>query len=480
MMTGNRLNRLDVAFLKLDTLASPMNIGAFAVFQPPHPIVVQELSELLAQRLGQVDRFRLRPRPVRFRPGTVVWETDPRYQVEAHIRVTYLAAPGTRDQLGDYVAQAVARQLDLAHPLWEVHLITGLDDGNFALLVKSHHALADGMGVGYLIAALMDDAPTPPTPAGDPAGQRVGIGDALRAVYRPDRWLTTPAAIATQLADRVTGSAQQAIRGLGVAASVLRGVRIAPSSPLLGAPGRISLRRRLHTVQLEREVLTEISMTYQVSTNDVVLAILAGALRQWLEDRGHPVEEVALRALVPVDLRGYNRTAVPGQGNELSGYLCELPVAEPNPVRRLKFVHEVMELNKADGPYRGPGALGFLATTLPAAVQSLTVPLAGQSAGLLFDILVTSGTVVGGRWPVAGAPMRENFGIPPLAKGQGLAVGVAKNKEFIGLSLLSDPSILPDAATLRDAVLPAVAELVSPVRVASRRTAEPATGAVGA
>ena len=457
-MSGDRLNGLDAAFLKLDTLASPMNIGALAVFDAARPVVVADLVGLLAERLGPVERFRMRPRRVSFPPGAVRWERDPRFQVDAHIRVGCLPAPGNRDQLADYVAQAVARQLDLTRPLWEVHLIIGLADGNFALLAKTQHALADGMGIAHLIAAIVDDPPTLPEPDNQVAGG-VGLTEALRAVRRPDQWLTAPTRLANQVATRVTESGRQAVRGLGIAASVVRRARVAPSSPLLGPPGRVSLRRALHTARLDRPSLGLICQTHQVTTNDVVLAVLSGVLRRWLTHRGHPVDELSLRALVPVDLRAHNQNAVPGEGNELSGYLCPLPVAEPDPLRRLDLVHTAMERNKAAGPYRGPGAVAFLAGTLPGLVRTVATPLAGQRAGLLFDVLVTSGTLPAGQWPVAGSPMKENFGVAPLASGHGLSVAVSKTRQFVGLTLYSDPSIVPDAAVLRDAVPPSLAEL---------------------
>lgn len=462
-MTGKRLNGLDIAFLRLDSLASPMNIGTLGIFEPSRAVPMADLVAILGQRLGSVPRFRQRVRSVRFPPGALEWTEDARFQVEAHVRASYLPSPGDHGLLNEYVAQTLAHRLDPSRPLWEVHVIGGLPDDKFALLVKTHHALADGLGVPYLIGAMMDGMPALPEPRPDERSPRVLA--ALRTVAQPDQWLTMPTAIASQLAARVTDSARQATRGLGVVTSVLRKMRVAPHSPLLGPPARTSLRRRLTTASLDRKQVRRVCEAHQVSTNDVLLAVLTGALRRWLEARGHPVNEVSPRALVPVDLHGYHKTAVPGNGNELSGYLCDLPVSERDPVRRLRSLHTSMKHNKANGPYRGPGAVAMLAGVMPDAVQPLLTPLAGQSARMLFDMVVTSFDIPGGKWPVAGAPMREAYGVAPLAKGHGLSVALSKMEDSIGVALYSDPSILPDAALLGEAVPKALAELAPIVPV---------------
>ncbi|WP_206443090.1 WS/DGAT domain-containing protein, partial [Candidatus Protofrankia californiensis] len=225
-------------------------------------------------------------------------------------------------------------------------------------------------------------------------------------------------------------------------------------------------------VQLDPAAVRRVRQQHRVMTHEVVLAVLAGALRDWLDSGDRGLGGARPRALIPVALR--IDATEPGQGNNLSGYLCELPVSEPDPVRRLRAVHVAMERNKANGPHRGAGAFPLLANSLPAAVHHLIGPLAGRGANLLFDVVVSNIPKSNATLRMAGAPMREFYGMVPLARGHGLSVAVTSSRHFIGIALYSDPSIQPDVAGLSRALPLALTALAPAAAVPAPRAALPA------
>lgn len=450
-MTSHRLSGLDIAFLSMDGASAPLNNSALLVFEQTTPTQPEAVVDLLAGRVAQVPRLRRRVRYSRLRPGTAHWVDDPYFQPRAHIRFVRTAPHGTRAELAEYVAEATVRPLDRSRPLWEIHVINGLPDGTFAILLKVHHALADGVGLYVLTAALFDGLGTP---AGqteqDPPEPPSPLGELWERLARPHRW---PGAFAERAKARLTALAGLS-QDAGIAASILLNTRLWTKTPLSGHPVRTPARRQLTTVQLDAATIRRIREKHRVSTNDVVLAILAGGLRAGLPG----MEDASVRALVPVNLRGQGLSS--GNSNEISGYLCDLPVSDPEPLRRLRAVHQVMKRNKAGGPYKGAGALPFLANRIPGLASQVAALLVSGQAGLLFDLVVTYVALPEVALRMGGARLREIYPSVPLGKGQALSIGVARYRDSINFAVVSDPAILPDAEKLASTLPAAVEELV--------------------
>ena len=415
------LSGLDTAFLSLDSTSSPMNIGALAMFAPPQPVHPTRLVELLRTRAEEIPRLRQRVRGSLLPFGVIRWVDDPTFDVHAHIHTHHLRRPHDTAQLTDRVADIMGGRLDHGRPLWELHVITGLPGGRFALLPKLHHALADGAGAVLLGMSLLDGIAgrLPQRPVTDDTS--IGLGASLRSLG---------------------SSAQQA---MDIAGSVLRSARpTPPPSPLL-AP--TSTDRRLATVRLNLADVKRVRRTHGGTTNDVLLAVLAGALRDWLIARGD--RTFAPRALIPVSQRGRGRGTA---GNQLSGYLCDLPVDEPDPVRRLAVVRARMDGNKEAGPGRGPGALPVLADRMPAALHRLVMPVVGQCAPLLCDTVVTSVPLPNVPLFFDGAELEEVYPVVPLAPGHALGVAFSTYRDTVHVGLHANGTALPDIDLLADAL----------------------------
>jgi WS/DGAT/MGAT family acyltransferase len=344
------------------------------------------------------------------------------------------------------------RPLRRSRPLWEFHVIAGIDENRFAVLFKMHHAFGDGFNALEIAARLLD-------------GFTLRDGRAQRSgeVATGELPAAEPSVLAQlwhvpgDLRDLMEGMLAQVSDATGIAASVLRSVRLpAPGSPLVVST---SGRRALAVTALDLQRVRRIRAQCGGTVNDVLLSVVTGALRHWIAARGGQVDGLTLRAFIPVSLRP--RTGERIGGNRLSGYLCDLPVGEPDPREQLLMIRRAMERNRATGGSGGPGAIPLLADRLPPAVLRLAAPVAGQGASLLFDLMVTSIPIPGIPFTLDGAELDGVFPIAPLAAGQALVVGLASYKGRVYIALHADREGLPDVQRLAEAMQPSVDALSS-------------------
>jgi WS/DGAT/MGAT family acyltransferase len=191
------------------------------------------------------------------------------------------------------------------------------------------------------------------------------------------------------------------------------------------------------------------------TTNDVVLAVVAGGLRTWLRSRNEPVDGVTPRALIPVNTRARG-----GAGNnQLSGFLCDLPVGLADPVDRLRAVRAAMDANKAAGPARGAGTIAILANRLPAVAHRLCAGPAAVAAPLLFDTVVTNVPLPTVPLTIGGAPLDEIYPFGPLGPGQALGLAISQYRDWIHIGLQTDRDAVPDIDVLANAVTKACSTL---------------------
>jgi WS/DGAT/MGAT family acyltransferase len=209
-------------------------------------------------------------------------------------------------------------------------------------------------------------------------------------------------------------------------------------------------------LRLDASDVRQIRRQHGGTTNDVALAVITGGLRDWLVTRDEPVDGLTPRALIPVNVRARGQGA---GGNQLSGYLCELPVGLADPVARLRFVRSAMDRNKAAGPTEGAGAVPILAGLLPPAVHRVCTPAAGVAAPLLFDTVVTNVPLPPVPLTLAGAPLCEVYPFAPLAAGHGIGVAVSAYRDTVHIGLQVDSDAVPDVDVLAACVAKSCATL---------------------
>jgi len=180
----DRLSPLDASFLHVEDDVSHMHIAAIGIFEGPAPRY-KDVVNMVRGKLPLVPRYR---QVVRFVPldlGRPVWVDDPHFNIDYHLRHTALPAPGGDAELRALVGRVMAQQLDRSKPLWEIWMVEGLEQGRWALLSKTHHALVDGVAGSDLLAVMMDTSPTPMPPVEDdwrprpaPSGMKLAVGAA--------------------------------------------------------------------------------------------------------------------------------------------------------------------------------------------------------------------------------------------------------------------------------------------------------------
>ncbi|MFI7498524.1 wax ester/triacylglycerol synthase family O-acyltransferase [Streptomyces sp. NPDC049687] len=448
MTADDLLAPLDLAFWNIESPEHPMHLGALGVFAAPSPTAGAHAADLLAARAAAVPGLRMRIRDV-WRPfdtalpldlrrplafGGAVREPDPDFDPLHHVRLHVPAA--------DFQAEAgrlMERPLERGRPPWEAHVLPGEDGLSFAVLFKFHHALADGLRALTLAAAVLDpmDMPAPrPRPAEPPRG------------LVPD---------VRKLPGLLRGAVSDVGRALDIGASVAVSTLGVRSTPALAAEPTGT--RRTAGVVLDLDDVHRVRKVVGGTVNDVLIAVVAGALRRWLDERGDGSEGVRPRALIPVSKRR-PRTAHP-QGNRLSGYLMRLPVNDPDPLARLAHVRTAMDANKNAGPGRGAGAVALLADHVPALGHRLGGPLVSQAARLWFDILVTSVPLPSLGLKLGGNPVTEVYPYAPLARGQSLAVAVSTYRGRVHYGLVADAEAVPDLDRFARALTDEVETLIT-------------------
>ncbi|WP_028661557.1 WS/DGAT/MGAT family O-acyltransferase [Saccharomonospora saliphila] len=340
----------DSVFLAVETREHPMHVGGLELFTPPADAGPDYPRDLRAALLRHTDArpvFRRHPaNPVSTR-GYVAWAEDTELELDYHFRHSALPGPGRVRELLEVTSRWHSTPLDRHRPLWEIHLVEGLQDGRFAMYSKIHHALMDGVSALRQLRGVLStdpDARDCPPPWGSPPSAEGRTGSPRRGflhglpVPDPRRLVRTGRATVGQLA----GLAPMATR---VATEAWREHRLtlplrAPKT-MLNVP--IGGARRFAAESWERTRIAHVAHAARVSSNDIVLAMCSGALRTYLTEHGALPDE-PLVAMVPVSLRGRTEAGATS-GNRIGAILCDLGTHLADPTARLSRVARSM----ADG-----------------------------------------------------------------------------------------------------------------------------------
>lgn len=418
-----------------------MHLGALGVFAAASPTAGALAADLLAARAAGVPGLRMRIRDVWFPDlrlplalGGAAREPADDFDPFEHVR---LHAPTANFHA--VAGPLMQRPLERGRPPWEAHVLPGADGLSYAVLFKFHHALADGLRALTLAAGILDPMELPEPRPCRPEPSRGLLPDVRK------------------LPGLLRGALSDLGRALDIGTSVARHTwNVRSTAALTSEP---TGTRHTAGVVVDLDDVHRVRKTVGGTVNDVLIAIVAGALRRWLDERGDGSEGVAPRALIPVSRRR-PRTAYP-QGNRLSGYLIRLPVGDPDPLGRLRTVRAAMDRNKDAGPNRGAGAVALLADHVPALGHRLGGPLVSQAARLWFDILVTSVPLPSLGLKLGGCPLTEIYPLAPLARGQSLAVAVSTYRGRVHYGLVADAQAVPDLDLLAKALAREVEELLA-------------------
>jgi diacylglycerol O-acyltransferase len=438
----DRLTAIDASFLHQEGPDSHMHVGGLTIIEGPPP-PVEDLLEQIRQRLHLVPRYRQKLAHTAIDSGRPVWVDDPNFNPEYHVRHTALPGPGDWGQLRELTARVFSQALDRSKPLWEMWLIEGLNDGRFALISKNHHALIDGIAGIDLATVLFDLSPDPPPikhtgrpwkPHPEPStAELVAVG--ARGAVRAAAEVVGGTVDALAHPDRALTRGREAAGAVGEL--IWAGLNPAPSTPL-NVP--IGPHRRFVGVTNKLDDFKLVKNAFGGTVNDVVLAVVTGALRSFLISRGIRTEGLELRALVPVSVRAADEHG--HLGNRIAAMRGPLPVYIADPVARLRFVSHAMA-----GLKESKQALG---AEMIANVQNFAPPtILAQASRLnfstrLFNLIVTN--IPGPQFPlyVLGRKMQHAYPVAFLPENHALAVAIMSYNSEMNFGLLGDFDALPD------------------------------------
>ncbi len=460
----DRLNPLDVSFLYMESPTTAMHVGGVAVFQPPEQgLDYDRLVELISQRIALVPRYRQKVRWVPGRLANPVWVDDSEFDVTYHVRRSALPKPGSDGQLRELVGRLMSRQLDRNRPLWEIYLVEGLSDGRVAVVTKTHHAMVDGVSAVDIGTVILDLTPTPRevpdddwSPRPEPGALSLVTHAVTDLVSRPGQAVDTARTAAVDV--RATAGKVLSVAG-GVLAQARMMARPAPASPLNAVIGE---QRRFGMAATDLDDYKRVRKSHGGTVNDVVLATVSGALRNWLLTRGEAVTATTtVRAMVPVSVRADQHKGE--LGNRVSSYFVDLPVGEGSAVMRLHQVGFAMRAHKESGSAVGADALVQLSGFAPPTIHSLGARVASGFTRRLFNLVVTN--VPGPQFPLyaAGARMLSVYPVVPLAKGQAVSIGLTSYDGGVYYGLNADRDAMPDIDVLASCLEDSLAELVGTV-----------------
>ena len=455
-----RLRPDDMAFIATESASTPMHNATLEIFEPVGGFEYDRLLSLVADRIAFVPRYRQRVQPVPGRLASPVWVDDAEFDLTYHVRRSALPRPGSMDQLRDLTARLMSRQLDRNRPLWEMYFIEGVDGDRFAILSKSHQILVDGASTIDLGQVILDIEPKPkgtPHVGWHPRPAPSQPSLVARAVWDSVR---DPRLALATLGDNA-GSVVRAANAVGGRVSSLAGA-LAGRRPVPRTPvnTRLSEQRRLVTVKTSLDDYRRVRRFHGGTVNDVILAALTGALRNWLMTRAEPVHGGrALRAMVPMGVID-SELEPTSLGSQVAGHLLNLPIGEPSPVVRLHQVSYALKAHKETGRAVAAERLAGVAGFAPTTFHALGSRVAAAELRRGFDLVITN--VPGPQFPLyaAGALMSESYPVQPLLPGHALSIGVTSYDGRVFYGLNGDRDALPDLAVLGQCVTEALEELV--------------------
>ena len=411
------LSRADLAWLHAEAPTNHFVVTSLALFD--EPLNVDRFKTMLSQRialhprLSQVVKTPLNPL------AGQRWTAATNFDLDAHIHRTGLAAPGGHDALAAYVGGLVGRPLDYERPLWEVHIVDGPGRGG-ALVTRFHHSLGDGQAMVRMLVSLTDES--------------AGAWD--HPSRRPRRTIRRRRAASwTPHVRDIPGLVRQGVQ----AAGTLARLTLFNPDPPTSLRGDLTLLKRVAwSDPLQLAEVKRIANASGTTVNDVVVSLIAGSLGNYLRNRGEDTCGLRIRAMVPVNLRASDDTAM--SGNRFSLVYLELPVGVTDARERLMKVK--IEMDRIKGSME-PEVGWLLVQSLglvPTPIEQLASAFYARKASLVLTNVIGPAK----RIYLAGLPIRQMTFWEPESGGLGLGVSIFSYAGEITVGVVSDRNLVAD------------------------------------
>ena len=413
----------------------------------------------VAERLARVPPFRWKVREVAFGLDRPVLVDEGDFDIDRHFHRVAVPTPGDARQLGRLVGQLMATPLDRSLPLWEMWLIEGLEGGLFAVLTKIHHAVVDGTSGIDLTGFLMDSEPgararrlpdfPPPDPPPSPIGSALrATGNLLTMPLRSTRY-------AAQLAQQGAAATSRLLGGSAV------GLPFRTGKSSLNGP--ISRRREFAYTDLPLADAFGVKEAHAVKVNDVILAVVAGALREYLAERGD-LPSRPLVAEMPVDIRtADSRLDV---GTRVANTFVSLATDVEDPLERLRAIHrsslDAKKIQQDLGRHKHIDLSEVLPPVLMgAALRSYSRSGLESLVPPIYGLIVSSVRGPAVDFYMGGAKVVGVYPMGPLLYASGLNITALTLGDRIQFGLVACPERVPDPWAVADLLPKALSELVA-------------------
>lgn len=439
---------LDAAFLELEDSDRHVNlaIGGVSVISGPVPDD-REIMDALVSRVVSLPRYR---QVLRFRPldlGAPEWVDDPDFDFSHHIHRTALPSPGNDAALYEFVAEAMTHRLDRDRPLWESWIIEGLSDGRWAILIKIHHCIADGIAAARAVASLCDDA------------EPESYADNIRAATEspsPNLLSHNPLHWPGEIVHGSLGAPAALLRAATGAAQIAKSIVWPSAESSLNGP--ISKQRRFGAARVSLADIAHVRRTFDVTVNDVALAAIAEAYREFLLRRGETPHPDTMRTLVPVSVRMADATG--DLGNRVSLMLPLLPVDVADPIERLQTVHSRLTVAKSSGQREAGSSLVDAARYIPFMLTAQAMRLFGHFPQRGVVALATNVPGPSKHLHILGREVLEMIPVPPIALRLRTGIAMLSYAGTLTFGITADHDAAPDIDEIAAGIERAVERLV--------------------
>lgn len=430
------LTALDASFLQAEDSDPHVSlaVGGVSIVEGP-PVDYGELVSAFSERVQAIPRCTQMVRTHLLDLGSPEWVDDLHFDIAHHLHRVALPHPGDDAELFRMIASIMERRLDRERPLWECWIIEGLTDDRWAVLMKIHHCMADGIATAQMLAKLSDDGAGETFATGTRAAKESGssIMGLLRPSLNPLNWIGD-----TWRATRaVAGAAEHALVG---AAELTATVLTAAGESSLNGP--VTTMRRYSAARVDLAVMKEVCRAFTVTLNDVALAAITNSYRTMLIGRGETPRHHALRTLVPVSMRSANDFDV--TDNRVSAMLPLLPVDEPDPVKQLEIVHRRLTEVKGSGQREGGSAVVSLAQTIPFAFSAWAIRFLTRLPQNSVTALATNVPGPRARQHLMGREVLEILPVPPIALHLRTGIAMISYADSFFFGITADYDSAPD------------------------------------
>jgi WS/DGAT/MGAT family acyltransferase len=470
MLSGvERLSGLDASFLYFETPSMHMHVAMTAIFDPstmPGGYSFDKVKDFIASRLHLVPPFRRRVVEVPFRLNHPIWVEDPNFDLDYHIRRIGAPAPGGHRELAELAGQIASTPLDRSRPLWELYVVENLADGNIGVITKMHHCAVDGVSGAELMVNLFDL---------DPAGRELDPPEQRQPEPIPSDVELVGHAVASRARRQLDilpllGSTARTLRTL---VSRHRDPQAIVGAVPLTAPRTpwnrsITPHRRMSFTRVKLEDVKAIKNAVGCTVNDVVLALMGGTLRRYLDDHGG-IPNDPLIAVCPVSVRTDDQT---GQlNNKVSAMFTSLATNIDDPLERLAAISHVTKGAKEDHNVIGATLLQDWAehaapTTFALAARLYSSLHLSDRHRPIHNVVISN--VPGPPFPLyyAGAKALYTLPMGPVMEGAGLNITVLSYMDHVDIGFMVCRELVPDVWDLADHVGDAMDELLAAVGAA--------------